>query len=167
MHGVDATTGPAAGAHNFWRGEPLLARDVATREAIAALRGGIDTTAATVAWDAALGAPTWHSAPVWVHGDLLPGNLLTVDGTLSGVIDFGGLGVGDPACDLMAGWTLFSGQSRQEFRRAAAVDNATWERGRGWALSWALSFIPYYRTTNPPGVRIAQRTIDEVLADQG
>lgn len=87
-------------------------------------------------------------------------------GWLSAVIDFGGLGVGDAACDLMIAWTLFSGaKSRDVFRAALSVDEATWVRGRGWALSWALLFIPYYLDTSPVGVRAAWRTIHEVLAD--
>lgn len=81
------------------------------------------------------------------------------------MIDFGGLGLGDPACDLMVAWTLFSGESRDVFRSALSVDDATWARGRGHALSWALIFIPYYLNTNPVGVSDARRTIDEVLAE--
>jgi aminoglycoside phosphotransferase (APT) family kinase protein len=162
---IDPAGGPAPGAHNFFRGVPLAMRDAATRTAIASLKGMIDIDAVTAAWDAALEAPAWHRPPVWIHGDLLPGNLLVKGGRLSGVIDFGGLGVGDPACDLMAAWTLFSGESRNAFRAALAVDDASWARGRGWALSWAVIFIPYYLDTNPEGVAIARRAIDEVLTD--
>jgi aminoglycoside phosphotransferase (APT) family kinase protein len=75
------------------------------------------------------------------------------------------MGVGDPACDVMIAWTFFSGTSREVFRAAVQVDDATWARGRGWALSWALIFIPYYRHTNPAGVADAVRVIDEVLSD--
>ena len=96
---------------------------------------------------------------------MLPGNLLFKQGRLSAVIDFGALGVGDPACDLMVAWSLFSGESRDVFRKALAVNDATWTRGRGWALSVALIFIPYYLNTNPVGVSYAQRTISKVLAD--
>jgi aminoglycoside phosphotransferase (APT) family kinase protein len=107
--------------------------------------------------------------PHWAHLPIEPvpsaGNLLVVRGSLSAVIDFGCLGIGDPACDLMAAWTLFSGQSREAFRAALSVDQATWARGRGWALSWALIFIPYYVETNPVGVASARRTIEEVLAE--
>ncbi len=81
------------------------------------------------------------------------------------VLIFGGLGVGDPACDLMIAWGLFSGESRDVFRAALSVDDATWARGCGWALSQALIFIPYYLDTNPVGVGIARHTIDEVLAE--
>jgi aminoglycoside phosphotransferase (APT) family kinase protein len=164
---IDATGGPPPGPHNFGRGEPLAARAAPTRKAIAALeeQGTLDTGAVTAAWEAALRAPAWRGSPVWIHGDLSSGNLLARQGRLSAVIDFGGLGVGDPACDLMVAWTLFSGESRDAFRAALAVDEATWARGRGWALSWALIFIPYYLDTNPVGVAHARRAIDEVLSD--
>lgn len=162
---IDPTGGPLAVDHNL-RGVPLAMRDTYTREAIAALHGIIDVDAVTTAWEAALQAPEWNRAPVWFHGDLLPGNLLVKRGRLSAVIDFGGLGVGDPACDLMIAWGLFSGESRDVFRAALAVDDAAWARGRGCALSWALIFIPYYLDTNPVGVSVARHVIDEVLADR-
>lgn len=161
---IDTTGGPLAADHNL-RGGPLATRDTATREALAALQGMIDGAAATAVWEVALQAPPWHRAPVWFHGDLLVGNLLFERGRLSAVIDFGGLGVGDPACDLMLAWSLFAGESRDVLRAALAVDDATWTRGRGHALSQALIFIPYYMDTNPVGVGNARRMIDAVLAD--
>ena len=161
---IDPANGPIAHAHS--RGGRLGTRDASTREAIAALRGVIDTDAATAAWEVALRAPEWDRAPVWFHGDLLPGNVLAEEGRVSAVIDFGGLGVGDPACDLMIAWGLFSGESRAVFRDVLAADDATWARGRGHALSQALLYVPYYRDTNPVGVAIARHAIDEVLADQ-
>jgi len=98
--------------------------------------------------------------------DLSSGNLLVEQGRLSAVIDFGCLGVGDSACDLMVAWTLLSGETRDVFRAALSVDDATWARGRGWALSWALIALPpYYLETNPVIVRDARRTIAEALAD--
>ncbi|MEE8337419.1 MAG: aminoglycoside phosphotransferase family protein [Dehalococcoidia bacterium] len=165
LHRIDPTGGPPPGPHNFFRGVPLAMRDDDTRAAIASLDGMLDATAVTAAWEAALRAPAWDGPPVWIHGDLSVGNLLAVRGRLSAVIDFGGLGVGDPACDLMIAWDLFSGASREVFRTALAADDATWARGRGWALSRALIFIPYYLDTNAAGVRGARSMIDEVLAD--
>lgn len=161
---IDPTDGPLATDHNL-RGVPLAMRDTDTRRAISALQGMLDVDAVTQAWEAALHAPQWDRAPVWFHGDLLPGNLLIEGGRLSSVIDFGGLGVGDPACDLMIAWSLFSGENRDTFRAALEVDDATWARGRGHALSQALIFIPYYLDTNPVGVRSAWRAIDGVLSD--
>jgi aminoglycoside phosphotransferase (APT) family kinase protein len=65
----------------------------------------------------------------------------------------------------MVAWTLLSATTRNVFRAALSVDDATWTRGRGWALSWALIALPYYLDTNPVIVRDARRTIAEVLAD--
>ena len=162
---IDPTGGPPPGAHNSFRGVPLAMRDAPTRAAIAALRGTLDTDAVTAAWEAALRAPAWRGPPVWIHGDLQSGNLLAQRGRLSAVIDFGCLGVGDPACDLMVAWTLFSAETRDVFRAALPVDDATWARGRGWALSVGLIALPYYQNTNPVLAGIARRAIDEVLAD--
>jgi aminoglycoside phosphotransferase (APT) family kinase protein len=162
---IDPTGGPPAGEHNFFRGVPLAERDMHVRAAITDLHGRIDADAVTAAWEAALHAPAWRRPPVWIHGDLQAGNLLVRRGRLSAVIDFGGLGVGDPACDLMAAWTLFAGASRDVFRTALAVDDATWTRGRGWALSVALIALPYYWDTNPVIVGHARHAIDEILAD--
>ena len=162
---IDTEGGPPPGPGDLSRGKPLAVRDRYTREAIAALRDTIDADAVTTAWETALRAPEWDRPPVWFHGDMLPGNLLFQHGRLSGIIDFGALSVGDPACDLMIAWNLFTGQSRHSFRAALAIDDATWARGRGWALSQALIFIPYYSSTNIAGVGYARRAIDEVLAD--
>ena len=153
-------TGPLAG-----RGEPLATRDDETRDALAALEGVIDTEAASDAWDAALRTPVWADPPSWVHGDLLPGNLLLRGGRLTGVIDWGGVGVGDPACDLIAAWSLLSGEARSLFRSELGVDDATWARGRGWALSIALIALPYYIDTNPAFADVARHLIGEVLAE--
>ena len=162
---VDPTGGPPPGAHNFFRGVPLARRDAETRDAIAALHGHVDVEAVIAAWEAALAVAPWSRRPVWIHGDLAAGNLLVAEGRLVAVIDFGCLGVGDPACDLMVAWTLFPPDEREVFRSALSVDNETWARGRGWALSWALIAVPYYLDSNPVIVRDAQRTIADVLAD--
>ena len=100
-----------------------------------------------------------------MHGDLLPGNLLVTDGRLSGVIDFGGLAVGDPACDLQPAWNVFDASSRGTFHSAVGADDAGRLRGRGWALSQAVIALPYYWETNPGIVRQALHALDEVLAD--
>jgi aminoglycoside phosphotransferase (APT) family kinase protein len=162
---IDASDGPAPGAHNSGRGEPLAMRDAGTRAALASLHGSIDTRTAAATWDLALRASAWNGPPVWLHGDLLPSNLLVKAGRISAVIDFGCLGVGDPACDLMAAWTLLSADSRRAFRAALGVDDATWLRGSGWALSFGLIALPYYLHSNPVLAATARRAIEEVLAD--
>lgn len=163
---IDTTGGPPPGRRNFGRGVPLAIRDADTRAAIAKLDNVLDTDAVTAAWDGASNAPVWDGPPVWIHGDLHTGNLLVHNGRLSAVIDFGGLAVGDPACDFVAAWTLFSGESRDAFRAALSIDDASWARSRGWALSTGLIALPYYLDTNPVIVAMARRQIDEVLADR-
>jgi aminoglycoside phosphotransferase (APT) family kinase protein len=161
---IDPTGGPPPGAHNFFRGGPLTVYDGETRQAIAALDGRIDTDAVSAVWEAALAA-TWRGSPVWFHGDISVGNLLVKGGRLSAVIDFGTSGVGDPSCDLAIAWTLFEGGSRDAFRAALQLDDATWARGRGWALWKGLITLAEHLDTNPSEARKARRAIDEVLAD--
>jgi aminoglycoside phosphotransferase (APT) family kinase protein len=163
---IDTAGGPPPGEHNFFRGAPLASRDARTRAAIASLDGEIAVGAATAVWEAALQAPEWQSPPVWIHGDLDARNLLVEEGRLSAVIDWGGLGVGDPACDVMVAWKVLSAETRHIFRKALSVDEATWARGRGGALSQALIALAYYTLeTNPVLVREARRWIVDVLAD--
>jgi aminoglycoside phosphotransferase (APT) family kinase protein len=160
---IDTTGGPAPDPTE--RGTPLADRDSNVREAISDLGDRVNTGAVTAAWETSLEAPVWNDPPVWFHGDLLPGNLLVAGGRLCGVIDFGGVAVGDPSCDLMPAWMLFSGESRSDFRTALAAEVGSWLRGRGWALSVALIALPYYWDTNPSFVELARHTIDEVLAE--
>ena len=160
---IDATGGPAPGLHNFHRGGALGIYDRQTRQAIAALKGKIDGDAATAVWEAAL-ASIWQGPPVWVHGDISAGNLLVQAGRLSAVIDFGQLGVGDPACDLVIAWTYFEGPSRQAFRDALPLDAETWARGRGWALWKATIVASGLVEATAFEAAHSRRIIDEVLA---
>jgi aminoglycoside phosphotransferase (APT) family kinase protein len=148
------------------RGGPLVESDEHVRRSIALLGERIDAEAATRCWDESLGASPFSGGEVWVHGDLLPGNLLVVDGRLSAVIDFGGLNVGDPACDLQPAWNVFAGDSRNRFRAELQVDDGSWLRGRGWALSQAVTALAYYWDTNPGMVRQASHALAQVLAQR-
>jgi aminoglycoside phosphotransferase (APT) family kinase protein len=162
---VDATDGPPPGEHNFFRGEPLGARDDAMRAGTATLAEELDTDAVTAMWDDALAAPEWEGPPVWIHGDLDARNLLVQDGRLSAVIDWGSAGVGDPACDVMVAWKVLPPGARDAFRDALEIDDATWRRGRGWALSQAIGALSYYTDeTNAVLVREAQRWLSALLA---
>jgi aminoglycoside phosphotransferase (APT) family kinase protein len=137
LQAIDPAGGPPAE-----RGVPLARRDGATRQAIEALGRAVDTAAVTAACDAVVRVPACVGPPVWVHGELSPGNVLTRGGRLVAVVDFGGLGVGDPACDLIVAWNVLPASARSTFRAAAGADDATWARGRGWALSVALVQLP-------------------------
>ncbi|MFH8609113.1 aminoglycoside phosphotransferase family protein [Streptomyces sp. NPDC018029] len=141
----------------------LSERDRATRVAIAEVDGVFDAAAMAELWDAAMSAPGWDGPPVWFHGDFHTGNLLTTHGRLSAVIDFGGLGIGDPACDLMIAFTLMTAGSRAAFRDALGVDDATWLRGRGWALATGLNAYTSYAAVNPRVAAQTTRQITEAL----
>ncbi|MEU7784639.1 aminoglycoside phosphotransferase family protein [Amycolatopsis sp. NPDC049159] len=135
-----------------YRGKPLALVDRATRRAIGELSRTdepFDADAALAVWSEALEAPQWTGPPCWVHSDLMPSNLLLRDGRLSGVLDWATAGLGDPACDLVPAWNLLSAATRPVFRDALGAGEATWARGRGWALSMAVIQLPYYRHTNP------------------
>jgi aminoglycoside phosphotransferase (APT) family kinase protein len=161
---IDPSGGPGPGPHNAFRGVPLERRDEATRASIDALRSEIDAEAATAVWEEALAAPEWHRAPVWHHGDLDVRNLLVTAGRLSGVIDFGCLGVGDPACDVAVAWKVLPAKERNAFRDALSIDDATWVRARGWVVSQAVMALSYYTLeTNRMLVLEAQRWLGEVL----
>jgi len=154
-----------AGAPASSRARPLRVRDPECRAAIEAIGRHIDSDAVTAAWERTLAAPAFDGRAVWTHGDLLPPNLLVRDGRLHAVLDFGSVGVGDPAVDVIAAWSVFGAAGRDAYRTALAVDDATWIRARGLALHQALLIIPYYPDTNPEFVAMAQRTVDAVLAD--
>lgn len=158
---IDSIGGPLSR-----RGVSLKVQDNETRSAIELLHGVFDTEKVISAWEECLRASEWDKPPVWVHGDLLPTNLLVQQGRLSAVIDFGILGIGDPACDLIVAWSVLDGDSRETFRTALGVDEATWIRGQGWALSIALIILPYYLNSNPGLVAIAKRMTNEILADK-
>ncbi|MGW0935630.1 aminoglycoside phosphotransferase family protein [Streptomyces sp. NPDC002666] len=161
LHRVDPTGGPPS-----YRSEPLAARDSAVREALADLRTEIDTAAAAEVWETALRAPAPTGPPVWIHADLQPGNMLTADRRLTAVIDFGCLGLGDPAVDLIVAWYVLPATARDTFRTAVKADDAAWGRGIGWALSIALMELQYYRETNAFMADTARHVIAEILADQ-
>jgi len=159
---INTTDGPIAGTHNFYRGGSLKIYDAETQEAIASLGNKIDASTVTKIWNAAL-ASTWQHLPVWVHGDIAPNNLLVKNGKLCAVIDFGGLGIGDPACDYAIAWTFFKSESRKTFRATLSPDNATWERARGWALWKGLITYAQLPGTNVAEKENAKHVIDEII----
>jgi aminoglycoside phosphotransferase (APT) family kinase protein len=161
LHGIELPGRPPDG-----RGAMGLERwDESTRGALGELKGTVDTDAAADIWDEALRTPGWSAPSVWTHGDLMPANLLVREGRLTGVIDWGGFGLGDPAVDLMPAWNLLDAAGRDVFRAEVDVDEEMWTRGRGWALCTGLVALPYYVETNPELAENARYRIGQVLAD--
>ncbi|MCF6137713.1 aminoglycoside phosphotransferase family protein [Pseudalkalibacillus berkeleyi] len=144
---VNANGGPLAGKHNFYRGGDLAIYDQETRDALDANTDTLNTSLLDEIWNLALSSK-FFGHPVWVHGDMATGNILTRNGKLSAVIDFGILGVGDPSCDYVMAWTFFDDESRKEFKRTLNTDEETWNRARGWALWKALITYNWNRRSN-------------------
>jgi aminoglycoside phosphotransferase (APT) family kinase protein len=160
-------------ALRWYRGEPLASMDGTTRENIDRCRSlpgfDLDLDAVQRLWEEAMTLPgAAGTVPVgrqrWYHGDLAAENLLVRDGGLTAVLDFGGLAVGDPTVDLVAAWEVLDPPAREVFRRELGVDDATWLRGRAWALCIAL-MIWYYWSTMPERRASRLAVIGNVLAD--
>jgi aminoglycoside phosphotransferase (APT) family kinase protein len=151
------------GGPRHHRGLPVRAQEGAVREGVAGLRGEVDGDAVIDAWNRVVTAPDYDGPPRWFHGDLAYLNLLAAGGKLSGVIDWGTCGVGDPAIETTVAWSLFPPDARDAYRDALRLDDATWERGKGWVLTGVFG-IPYYRHTNPLLVADKITAIEAVLA---
>lgn len=160
---IDAAGGPPPS----FRGGPVSALDDRVRVQIRDLGadGTVDPVLATAVWETALAAPAWQGPPRWVHADLSPMNLLASRGTLTAVIDFGGIGIGDPAIDMLPAWAWLTTQTRELFRAQVDADDATWARGRGWGLSLALGAMHYYRVSNPVMAANGEQAISQLIAD--
>ncbi len=161
LHTIEATDGPGAGRHTGFRGKSIRPGADLVRESAKRVEG-YDTTAAIAAWDEAVAADEWSGPPRWFHGDLT-WNLIARDGRLVGVID-SGYGTGDPACDLAAGWVLFTGEDRATFFDAVGLDDASRLRGRGWAIGPAMTGLWYYRYV-PHLLANGQLVVRNALAD--
>jgi aminoglycoside phosphotransferase (APT) family kinase protein len=156
---------PAEAPPNPYRGVPLSDRDQAIRDRLAQVGAVVESDTALACWEDALGAAEHAGAPVWLHGDLHPGNVIVEGGRISGVVDFGDITAGDPATDLSSAWTLLGGEHRHRFQEAyGEIDEATWRRARGWALSLGLAHLAGSADNPMMGV-IGKRTLRAVLGD--
>jgi aminoglycoside phosphotransferase (APT) family kinase protein len=165
---ADALEDPAL---RSYRGEPLAEMDAATRAYLAECRKlpglDLDIDACLHIWEAAMELTSTDRVvvPRWLHGDLLAENLLVREGELVAVLDFGGLAVGDPTVDLIVAWELLDRAGRDLFRSLLGVDEATWLRGRAWALAIAAMTFPYYWETMPDRCAARLAMARAVLAD--
>lgn len=121
-------------------------------------------------WADALAAPAWTGPPLWLHGDVHPGNLLADDGDLAGLLDFGDLTAGDPATDLATAWLTFDRAGRATFRarlvERGAWDDARWRRARGWAVVMTTAMLrrPHDPTTGAVGRHALAQLLDEPVS---
>ena len=153
------------GQHNWWRGDHVSVYQNGAQTQIEKLIGVIDADKAMKLWQDAC-QTKWDRDPVWIHGDIALGNILILNNNLSAIIDFGGMAIGDPACDLVIAWTLFKGRSRDIFIREMKLDANTWLRAKAWAL-WKASFeLCQIKDKNSIKAMIQRKIIEDIL-DEG
>lgn len=157
---------PSDAPRNPFRGVPLAARQELFATRLDQLHDLVDRGALRSRWDELVEAPPWDRPPVWVHGDVHPGNLLIDHGELSAVIDWGDLCQGDPASDLAVGWMLFEDADRRVFRDACHLsDDATWARAHAWALALGVAILASSADA-PAMAGLGHRTLDRALRDR-
>jgi aminoglycoside phosphotransferase (APT) family kinase protein len=166
LHHAPTNGAPPSGAHNFYRGGDLSVYDSETTSAIAQLKDYVDASAATSVWKRAL-TSTWDGQALWVHGDLSSGNILINEGKLTAIIDFSGICIGDPSCDLVIAWTYLSKASRTSFKTTldATMDAETWARARGWALWKALITLVDIKDKSSKTATVQKKIIQAIIEE--
>jgi aminoglycoside phosphotransferase (APT) family kinase protein/RimJ/RimL family protein N-acetyltransferase len=162
LQSIDGVDGPAPGQHNWWRGDHVSVYADNAHKQIHELSGIINSDKAIALWRQAC-KTRWNRAPVWIHGDFASGNILIKNSKLSGIIDFGGMAVGDPACDLVIAWTFLNGKSREIFKESMELDSDTWLRAKAWALWKATYELCQMQNKNSHSAYIQKRIINEIL----
>lgn len=150
------------------RGGPLIERDEITEQRFERLTSWLDEVAdidqLRARWRQAVEADPHSGPPLWIHGDVHPGNVIVCDDRIVSVIDFGDLTSGDPATDLGSAWMFFDEPERSSLRSLLDADEPTWRRARGWALSVALA-IADSSADNPRYEALAARTVARIAAE--
>jgi len=161
-----AEPAPPDAPPNPFRGVPLAQRTDRLDAALDALGDTVDRVAIRALWSELVATPPWVGPPLWLHGDLHPGNVLVDHGRISAVIDFGDLTGGDPAMDLSVAWMQFAPTVRGVFRDAAGgCDDDTWRRARAWALAFGLACLASSADT-PEFAALGRRAVESALRDQ-
>lgn len=171
--GLRALHEPAPDDHpvNPFRGVPLATRDAAITERLSLLEDAGLAPAQELArvrevWRDGVAASSWSAPPVWIHGDLHPGNLIARGDDLVALIDFGDVTAGDPAYDLAVAWLAFDHAGRAEFRRASGdgYGSATWVRAKAWAAAVSILLLSQ-SDDNPDYARLGREALAEVTSD--
>ena len=155
---------PPTAPVNEVRGTPLQVRAAAVETRLARLRTTtkVITPDVDAAWRAALAAPV-STQTRWLHGDLHPRNVVTRDGALAAIIDWGDVTSGDLATDLAAFWMLFEDPYiRAEALVRAGASPADIARARGWAVVFGAVLLDTGLVDNPRHAAIGAGTLARV-----
>lgn len=150
---------------NFFRGGDLIIYKSDIEQSLSILKDEqIDKVWINKIWKHAISVP-WKGENLFVHGDIAQGNIIFNDNKLEGIIDFGTMACGDPACDLMMAWNTFTGESRAIFKKIVDYDNDTWIRGMAWTLWKGLLEISQTSKSNANDWKNPQKVIEEIIED--
>ncbi len=155
---------PAPAPSNPFRGVPLARRDAGVRSQAPAAAGFVDSARLVDRWEQLVAEPRYPGPPLWVHGDVHPGNLIVRDGRLAGVVDFGDLCAGDPAVDFAVGWMMFDLRGRTILRRYCDADPSAWQRAQGWAIAIGLALVSQ-SPSESEFAELGRRTLLAAVAD--
>ena len=163
LQNIDPSNGPIAGEHNFFRGGNLKVYESMVWDSSKRLKDVFPKEVIESLWNLATESQ-YEGKSFWIHGDMASGNVLIKDNRINGIIDFGQLGVGDPACDYVMAWTYFESDSKRVFLEELQCDTNMKNRAMGWALWKALIT---YDLTNPYGNKSqwAKKTIENIFKD--
>ena len=143
----------------------LRDQDASVRTWAARLDARYDRAALLAAWEEVVDLPPPEGPPTWCHCDLDLRNLVFRDGQVSGALDWGWAGAGDPASDTSVAWKVLPAEHRSAFWDALGADAAEVERARGWTLMQCAGALSYYTPENNPALYFeAERWLGEVLA---
>ena len=165
LHTIDGAGGLEPGEENFFHGASPRVNDGKVQEAFQKIDRYIDISAAKEVWSRAVNSEIIKK-PVWLHGDMNSGNFISKDGKLVAVIDFGTMGVGDPACDLKIAWTLFDKPARKIFKDHLGYDAGIWDRAKGWALyNNSIYGLAFNENNTADSIQRCQRIAEWIFED--
>lgn len=162
---IDTKYGPKPGPHNFYRGAHPSVYFKEVQAALQKLSSFFDiANYERIAYQAIQNSFT--DKPVWVHGNMSAGNIIIKDKKLNAIIDFSGIAVGDPACDLTIAWTLFDQASKEIFKNNLPYDQNMWEKAQAWALWKSLITLANIEDMQSPAATIQLNILENIVADE-
>jgi aminoglycoside phosphotransferase (APT) family kinase protein len=160
------TPAPAGAPANPVRGVPLQhAPAIEERmQRLATMSTPAVTSGIYRVWEAALAAPI-DVGPTWLHGDFHARNVLTREGSLAGIIDWGDITAGDRATDLAGIWMLFADPEARSraLSSSGSVTQATFLRAKGWAVRFGVVLLGSGLVDHPRHAAMGEKTLRRVV----